>query len=307
MITGAEALSMINWCNQKIKNAKPTMTSPARLLKNWNIGPNKALGQNFLSDPTASERIVSLGGITAEDCVLEIGAGLGALTLALAKTAKSVFAVEKDVRFMEILKAEILMNRIENVDISARDILEFDIAEFAREQGRKIVVAGNLPYNISSQVLVQLVQARHFIRKAVVMLQKELALRIIEPPGSRQYGRISVMMQYCAEVVKIMDIKADRFFPRPKIDSVVLDIRFRESIKFPAVDEEFFFKVVKAAFGQRRKTLRNALMGSELHLNSETSAQVLQNSDIDSARRAESLDVSEFVRLSNIIKETMEI
>jgi 16S rRNA (adenine1518-N6/adenine1519-N6)-dimethyltransferase len=281
------------------------MTSPSRLLKAWNLGPNKALGQNFLSDPSVPDRIVALGGISAEDRVLEVGAGLGALTISLAKKAKAVLAVEKDTRFMELLKAEILMNRLENVEVLAGDILNFDIPAFAGNEGRKIVVAGNLPYNISSQVLVQLVLARHSIRKAVIMLQKELALRIIEPAGSRQYGRISVMMQYCADIFKIMEIKADRFFPRPKIDSVVLDIRFRENIEYPAGDEGFLFKVVKAAFGQRRKTLKNALMGSELHLDAETSSRVLQKAGIDPIRRAESLEVPEFVRLSNIITETV--
>jgi 16S rRNA (adenine1518-N6/adenine1519-N6)-dimethyltransferase len=282
------------------------MTSPRRLLKTRNLNPNKALGQNFLSDPTIARRIVTLGNIGEEDVVLEIGAGLGALTIPLAKTAKTVLAVEKDTRFTELLKNEILLNKLTNVDTLEQNILEFNIPGWAQHQDPKIVVFGNLPYNISSQILIQLIRSRTVIKKAVVMLQKEPALRIMEGPGTKKYGRISVMMQYCAVIRKLMAIKSDQFFPKPKIDSVVLLIEFKENIDFPANDELVLFKVVKAAFGQRRKTLRNALKGSELQMDAEMATRVLEQSEIDPARRAESLEVAEFVRLGNVVKETLE-
>ena len=282
------------------------MTSPGKLLKAWNLSPNKALGQNFLSDPSLSRKIVSLGGIGPEDVVLEIGSGLGSLTLPLAETAKFVLAIEKDTRLKELLKAELLVNGLSNVKLLEKNILEFDIADWAKGIDQQIIVAGNLPYNISSQILIQLIRNRRFIRKAIVMLQKETALRIIEKPGSRQYGRLSVMMQYCANVSRLVDIGADKFFPKPKIDSLVLLIEFKTHIDYPAVDESFLFKVIKAAFGQRRKTLRNALKGSELHITAETATTILETSKIDPARRAESLTVDEFVRLSNILKEVLE-
>jgi len=217
-----------------------------------------------------------------------------------------VLAIEKDVRFKDLLKAEILLNRLSNVDILEYNILEFDIPGWARQQEKKIVIAGNLPYNISSQILIQLIRSRRLLKKAVVMLQKEPALRIMEPPGSKQYGRLSVMMQYCAVVKKILDIRSDQFFPRPKIDSVVLLIEFRENIELATKDELFFFKVVKTAFGQRRKTLKNALKGSELHLDADSAKMVLDKANINPGRRAESLGVDEFVRLSKIIIETLE-
>ena len=282
------------------------MTSPGKLLKAWNISPNKALGQNFLSDPSLSQKIVNLSEIGPEDSVLEIGSGLGSLTIPLAMAAKSVLAMEKDTRFKELLNAEILANGLSNIDILEKNILEFDICRWAKDKDHKIIVAGNLPYNISSQILIQLIQSRRFIRKAVVMLQKEAALRIIEKPGSRQYGRLSVMMQYCANITKLMDIGAERFTPKPKIDSLVLMIEFKVTPDYPAADESFLFQVVKAAFGQRRKTLRNALKGSELHIDADAATSILAASGINPTRRAESLTVDEFVRLSNVLKEASE-
>ena len=282
------------------------MTSPGRLLKAWNLNPNKALGQNFITDPVITQRIVDSGGIGPEDVVLEIGAGLGGLTVPLANTAKFVLAIEKDIRFKEVLKAEILANHLFNVEILDCDILEFDIPrEWAGQHGQRVVVAGNLPYNISSQILIQLIMSRSVVKKALVMLQKEPALRMMSSPGSKQYGRLSVMMQYCAAIKKIMDIRPDKFFPRPKIDSVVLSIRFREKIEPAARDELFFFQVIKAAFGQRRKTLKNALKGSELHMDADMAETMLDKADIDPGRRAESLGVDEFVRLSNVMSEVL--
>jgi 16S rRNA (adenine1518-N6/adenine1519-N6)-dimethyltransferase len=277
------------------------MTSPKTLLKAWNINPSKALGQNFLSHPETADAIVRRCGISPEDTVLEIGAGLGALTIPLANAGKSVYAVEKDRRMVELLETEIAFNRLSNVNILTENILAVDIADRFNHISGGIIVAGNLPYNISSQILIQLIESRAIIRRAVVMLQDELALRIIEPPGSRSYGRISVMLQYCADIKKVLHVKADRFFPRPNIDSAILVIDFKKTPELAADDEAFLFKVIKAAFGQRRKTLKNSLMGSELHLGAPAAVAALENAGIDPVRRAETLFVTEFVRLSNAI------
>ncbi len=277
------------------------MTSPRTLLKAWNISPNKALGQNFLADPETAKAIVHRSGISSEDTILEIGAGLGALTIPLAQAGKKVFAVEKDRRMAKLLQTEIALNKLDNVEIFTENILAVDIADRFKNIPGRIVAAGNLPYNISSQILIRLIESRNVIHRAVVMLQDELALRIIEPPGSRSYGRISVMLQYCADIKKILHIKADRFYPKPNIDSAVLLIDFKKKPDFPAADEAFFFKVIKAAFGQRRKTLKNALVGSELHIDAHTALKALEQAEIDPVRRAESLAIKEFVRLSNTI------
>ena len=277
------------------------MTSPLTLLKAWNLKPKKMLGQNFLIHPGTSDAIVKAAKITSENIVLEIGSGLGALTLPLAKASKHLYAVEKDAKMADLLKTELLAGNISNVSLMVKNILKLNIEEIVERSFDKIIVVGNLPYSISSQILIKLIHSRKYISHAVVMFQKELALRIMEPPGSKKYGRISAMLKYCADTSKVMTVTADQFYPKPQIDSVVLRISFKDQPDFPADDEGHLFQVIKAAFGQRRKTLKNALQGSELHLSSEFAGNVLKQAGIDPTRRAETLDVEEFVRLSNRI------
>lgn len=280
------------------------MTSPRTLLAAFNLSPKKQFGQNFLSDPSTADMIVSRSGISKEDIVLEIGAGLGALTVPLALAAEKVFAVEKDVNLVPLLKNELLAKNINNVDIINENILEIDIERAAAKHGRKIFVIGNLPYNISSQVLIRLIIQRRYVSRALLMFQKELSERICAKPGGKDYGRISVMLRYCSDISKIADVKASLFFPKPKIDSQIIEIRFKESPDFPADDEKFFFRVIKAAFGKRRKTLKNSLSGSELGIDAQNAVSALNSAGIDPVRRAETLSVEEFVKLSNIIPKS---
>jgi len=278
------------------------MTSPRTLLKAWKLHPKKRLGQNFLSDPSTAEMIVARSEILPEDVVLEIGAGLGALTIPAARRAHQVYAVEKDRRMIDLLKTELLASNLSNVVLMEKNMLKVDIKELAQKLGRQIVVIGNLPYNISSQVIIQLIKSRNAVTKAVLMFQKELAQRITAQPGCKDYGRITVMLQYCANIKKIADVKASLFFPEPKIDSEVLEIKFKNTFK---CDETLLFQVVKAAFSKRRKTLKNALAESELNIDAKTTMQILENAAIDPSRRAETLTVSEFVRLSNMLMDIM--
>jgi 16S rRNA (adenine1518-N6/adenine1519-N6)-dimethyltransferase len=261
----------------------------------------KQLGQHFLENPATSEMIVNRCRVMPEDVILEIGAGLGALTIPVARIAKKVYAVEKDHKIISLLKTELTSNSLFNVIIIEKDILKVNIEEFAEEANPKILVLGNLPYNISSQVLVKLIKSRNTVSRAILMFQKELAQRITAKPGCKEYGRLTVMLNYCADIKKVANIKASQFFPRPKVDSEVLEITFRDSLKYSG-NEEFLYRVIKAAFGQRRKNLKNALAGSELHIAAETSMHALENADIDPTRRAETLTVEEFVRLSNRLK-----
>ena len=277
------------------------MTSPRALLTAWNIQAKKQLGQNFLNDPNVARAIVNKAGIAVDDVVLEIGPGLGAMTLPAAAASCRVIAVDKDGRIIDLLKTELLAAGIDNVEIREADILRVDLDAIAREAGRPLVVLGNLPYNISSQVIVQLIHARSWVDRAVLMLQKEMAQRICAGPGSKDYGRLSVMLGYCADTQVLMQVRAPLFFPAPKVDSTVVGIRFAGPPPFPADDEALLFRVVKAAFGRRRKTLRNALSQSDLNLEPPTCEQLLKKAQIDPMRRAESLSVSSFVRLSNII------
>jgi len=283
------------------------MTSPRTLLTAFNLSPKKQFGQNFLSDLSTAEMIVSRSGISKEDIVLEIGAGLGALTVPLALAAEKVYAVEKDINLLPLLKNELLAKNIYNVDIINENILETDIERTAAKHGRKIFVIGNLPYNISSQVLIRLIIQRRYVSRAILMFQKELSERICAKPGGKDYGRISVMLRYCSDISKIADVKASLFFPKPKIDSQIIEMRFKDSPDFPADDEKFFFRVIKAAFGKRRKTLKNSLSGSELGIQAQTAVLALNRAGIDPARRAETLTVEEFVRLSNAVMKIQDI
>ncbi len=275
------------------------MTSPSTLIKTWNLRAKKEMGQNFLADRSIADKIVARSGITAEDVVLEIGAGLGSLTLPLARAARKVYAVEKDSALLPPLNHELLASGTENVILINDNILALDIAAIARTEQQPLVVMGNIPYNISSQILVQLMMTRHHLKKAGLMFQKELALRVMAAPGSKAYGRLAVMAGYCSTVDVMTEVKAACFFPKPKVDSLVIGITFKERAEPLAMDESHLFKVVKASFSKRRKTLKNALSGPILQIDAATAARELVAADIDPIRRAETLTVEEFVRLAN--------
>ncbi|MCP4367445.1 MAG: ribosomal RNA small subunit methyltransferase A [Deltaproteobacteria bacterium] len=282
------------------------MTSPRIILNAYNIRAKKKLGQHFLSDPSTARMIVNRGNITPEDVVLEIGAGLGALTLPASYNSKKVFAVEKDRQILDLLKTQLLANDLSNVVLMDRNILDIDIKTLADEAKSKIVVIGNLPYNISSQILVKLIESRKYVSRAILMFQKELAQRITASPGSKDYSRLSVMLQYCAGIKSLATVKANLFFPKPKVDSEVLEIKFKGKPDFLVSDELFLFEVIKAAFGKRRKTLKNALSNSLLQIDVKTVLDALKCSGVDSRRRAETLTVSEFVKLSNCLNEVLD-
>jgi 16S rRNA (adenine1518-N6/adenine1519-N6)-dimethyltransferase len=279
------------------------MTSPRILLKAWGLGAKKQLGQHFLCDAGMADKIIAAAGIGPEDMVLEIGAGLGALTLPAGRRAARVVAVDLDPELLELLKTELLAAGLDNVELVRQNILRFDIAGLGHGQPRRLIVIGNLPYNISSQVLVQLIRTRSVVRRAVLMFQKELARRICAGPGSKAYGRLSVMLAYCADIQRVATAEARLFFPRPGVDSEVLKITFRDRPAPGTEEEDFFFATVKAAFGRRRKTLKNALAGSALPLTAGQAQQALAAAGIDPVRRAETLTVAEFTALSRALAE----
>jgi len=262
----------------------------------------KELGQNFLSDPNAAEMIVNRAAISDTDLVLEIGPGLGALTIHAAKAAKRVVAVEKDPRLIDLLVKELEKAGVSNVELINNDILKQDLGAIAGKE--EMIVMGNLPYNISSQVLFKLVENRHLVKRAILMFQKELAERIVAPPGGREYGRLSAVIQYCSTVRTVADVKAQLFFPKPAVDSRVIEVNFFRQTRFSGKKESFLFKVIKAAFSKRRKTLRNSLAGSELGIDTKESAMALETAGIDPGRRAETLDVEEYSNLTEALWTT---
>jgi 16S rRNA (adenine1518-N6/adenine1519-N6)-dimethyltransferase len=282
------------------------MTFTRSLLSEWNLRPKKQLGQNFLADPSTAKMIVARARLTSDDVVLEIGAGLGALTIPAAQTVKRVYAVEKDDHLAHALESELGRQEIGNVIIINKDIFDVNIREIAGNEKVKLVILGNLPYNISSPVLFYLIDARDVVGRAVLMFQKELARRLLAGPGTKDYGRLSVMLQYVADLKRIASVSAHLFVPKPKVDSEVIEISFKKVIENPVADEKVLSEIVKAAFGKRRKTLKNALTDSSLSVDSETISRILETTGISPTRRAETLSVSEFIKLGNKFFEEIE-
>jgi 16S rRNA (adenine1518-N6/adenine1519-N6)-dimethyltransferase len=277
------------------------MKSPKKLLSAMNLRPKRWLAQNFLIGSDTAKMIVNGAKIGPEDVILEIGAGLGALTFPLARAARKVYAVEKDRSLIPILESEIAARHLTNVVLIDKSILAVDFFELAIEEGEKITVAGNLPYNVSSQVLIKLIQSRETVYRAVLMFQKEFADRITARAGNRDYGRITVMLNYFADIRSIAVLRASHFYPKPSVDSQLIEIFFKPVLEDPAIEEAILFSVIKAAFSKRRKTLKNALSGSTLFDDSSQAKRLLESAGIDPIRRAETLTVKEFVKLSNMV------
>jgi len=278
------------------------MTHPGQLLNQKKLYAGKELGQNFLSNPGTAKMIVEKLRLSNETRVLEIGPGLGALTIPIAQTAAHVTAVEKDSRLIPLLQQEIDNENLKNVTLINKDIFNINLKEMARD--KKLVVIGNLPYNISSQILFRLVVERSCIEKAFLMFQKELAKRIIAPPGGRDYSRLSAVAQYAADISFVTQIGPSSFFPKPEVDSTILEFNFFETKEINQEQEKVLFNVIKAAFSKRRKTLKNSMTGGEFEFKKQFVVTALELAKIDANRRAETLTVEEFKSLAKAVWET---
>lgn len=277
------------------------MTHPGQLLKTNGLYAGKELGQNFLSDSNTADMIVRKTGISKHTHVLEIGPGLGALTLPIARIVDRVTVVEKDSRLVPLLKQELEDSDLNHVTVLNMDALKLDINTILKD--KKLVVIGNLPYNISSQILFKLVEESHCIEKAFLMFQKELAKRIIASPGGRDYSRLSAVVQYAANIDFVADVGPNSFFPRPSVDSTILRFDFFEKKAFNREQEKILFGVIKAAFSKRRKSLKNSMVGGEFEFEKQFIIKMLEIADIDPKRRAETLTVDEFKSLAQAIWE----
>ena len=263
---------------------------------------SKSLGQNFLTDKNIIDRIIEGAGIGSEDLVIEIGPGIGVITSEAAETAKKVIAVEIDKNLIPILK-ETLADR-DNVEIVNQDILRTDVNKLIEDcrkgegefSGVKII--GNLPYYITTPIIMKLLEDGVKTDSITIMMQKEVADRIKAAPGTKAYGALSVAVQYYCTVEAVVNVPKDVFVPQPKVDSTVLKLKIREEKPVELKDREVFFSCVKAGFGQRRKTLLNSLMGVK-NITKETVRESLEAAGIDPSRRAETLDLEEFANLSN--------
>ena len=270
----------------KIANVSATR----HILKTFNLRASKRLGQNFLIDAGVVDEIVNAAEISAGDEVLEIGPGIGTLTQGLLESGAKVTAVELDKKLPAVL-AQTLAG-YENFKLVQGDILKVDVEKLMPPNFK---VVANLPYYITTQILLTLMEKKLPITKIVTMVQREVAERMIASPNSKTYGAMSVAVQFRADVRIAFDVPPESFLPRPEVTSAVVVCDIKEP-PFQ-VDEEFFTKVVRAAFGQRRKTLFNSLIGAGF--NRDAVAKALEVAEIESNRRAETLSVADFARLTS--------
>ena len=267
------------------------------MLARHGLRAKKSWGQNFLHDRSVHARIVAAAACTADDVVVEIGAGLGTLTAALATAEPPparVIALERDADMLRVLAAELA--DVPRVSVTPADAAAFDFAAASRDAGRPLVVVGNLPYQIASALVVGLVEARGAIARAVVMVQREFAQRVVAPPGSRTYGRLSVTVQQHAEARILFHVPPGAFHPPPNVTSSVMRLVPRAAPLAPVRDEALFAEVVKQAFSTRRKMLRRAL---EPAFGDVAVARALAAASIDETLRAERLSVADFARLAD--------
>jgi len=269
-----------------------TLREVKQLLRQYDIRPSKRLGQNFLIDGNVQRKIINAVDLDKEDVVLEIGPGMGALTEDLCKRAKNVVAVEKDKRLYEILLKK---RKISNLELIQGDILKYDLSKYSN-----LTVVGNLPYYISSPVLVRLLEARASVKAAYITVQREFAERLVARPGTKVYGSISCFTQFYALPKILFSIKKGSFYPAPKIDSCFLMVALRERGLY-LTDEEKLFKIIRTCFEKRRKTILNSLYSSGLFGPKEEVASHLKKAGISQSRRPETVSLKEFVDLTNLI------
>ena len=278
---------------------KPSVV--AALLARHRLRPSKGLGQNFLVDSNALQRIVDAAEVTESDTCVEIGPGLGTLTRELSRRCRHVIAIEKDRKFTPVLADS--LSECGNVEMVWGDALQVDMAALLAPHPGPYKVVANLPYYITTPILMSLLESGLPWERLVFLMQKEVALRIVAKPGSSDYGALSVAAGYYAQAQIVAHVPPQAFFPPPKVSSTVLLL---QAIANPVehhgvLDQKVFFATLKAAFGQRRKTLLNALAGGGTHVSKDDLRQIIASLGLREDIRGEALSLADFVRLGNEI------
>ena len=277
-------------------------TNTSEILKKYQFRMQKKYGQNFLIDANILHKIVEAAQITREDCVLEIGPGIGTMTQYLAERAKMVIAVEIDKNLMPVLQET--LSPYDNVKVIHDDILKVDINRIVQEEnaGKPIKVVANLPYYITTPIIMALFENHIALRSITIMVQKEVADRMQALPGTKDYGALSLAVRYYAEPEIIMKVPASCFMPRPNVDSAVIRLTRYEKPLVEAVDENWLFAVIRASFNQRRKTLINGLSNAgNLGISKEKIAEAIAQMGLSPTVRGETLTLEQFTELSNCL------
>ena len=274
------------------------------ILQKYHFNFQKKFGQNFLIDPTVLDRIIRAARITKEDCVLEIGPGIGTMTQYLAESAGSVVAVEIDQNLIPILKETLA--EYDNVSIINDDILKVDLNKIVEEKngGRPIKVVANLPYYITTPIIMGLFEKQVPLQSITIMVQKEVADRMQVGPGTKDYGALSLAVQYYAKPEIVANVPPNCFIPRPNVGSAVIRLTKYEQPPVTVRDVDRMFAIIRASFNQRRKTLVNGLGNApELGLSKERVAHALEEMQFSPTVRGEALTLAQFARLSDLLGE----
>ena len=278
-------------------------TNTIAVLQKYHFNFQKKYGQNFLIDANILEKIIKAAGVNENDCVLEIGPGIGTMTQYLCEHAREVVAVEIDKKLIPILEQDTL-SAYDNVTIINEDILKIDVNELAGKYngGKPIKVVANLPYYITTPIIMGLFEAHVPLKSITVMVQKEVAERMQAVPGTKEYGALSLAVQYYAKAEVVANVPPNCFMPRPKVGSAVIRLDCHREKLVDVKDEAFLFRVIRASFHQRRKMLSNGL-GNDMSLGvtKEQAAQALGRMGLEPSVRGECLSLEEFAQLSDIL------
>lgn len=271
-----------------------------RVMEKHGVTFNKGLGQNFLTDPEICPAMADCAELSENTCVIEIGPGVGVLTAELAKRAGKVLSFEVDRRLLPVLNET--LSEFDNVEIINADILKVDLKQLIEEkcEGFDIAVCANLPYYITSPIIMSLLESRLPIKTVTVMVQKEAGERLCAEVGSRKSGAVTVAVTYFSKPEMLFFVPRTAFLPPPNVDSCVIKLKIRKEPPVAPKSEEFFFKVVKAAFSQRRKTAENSISAG-LHINKDAVGNALENVGLLKNVRAENLTMEDFAALSDIL------
>ncbi len=274
------------------------------ILQKYQFQFQKKFGQNFLIDSHVLEKIIHKARITKEDCVIEIGPGIGTMTQYLAESAGQVIAIEIDKNLIPIL--EDTLSSYHNVTIINEDVLKVDIRKLAEEknQGRPIKVVANLPYYITTPIVMGLLESHVPLDSITIMVQKEVAQRMQEGPGSKEYGALSLAVQYYAKPEIVANVSPNCFMPRPGVGSAVIRLTCHEKPPVEVKNEKFMFDLIRASFNQRRKTLVNGLgNAANIKVTKEQAAKALETLGLSPSLRGEALSLEQFARLSNLLED----